>query len=159
MEESFQSSQCSQDGGSQLYTSDDEYIEAGSEKENFNKSMSSMKGDWTPVKYQLHTDFDSIDPRSQQRVMRTSIMAVDTVLENIAPGQSERLKQEFSGQAAKSFNLLTTQALQDAVTAANSSNVKVQLLSILCGKDENGDYKMTIAEMLSMFPSVKKKPD
>ena len=49
-----------------------------------------MSSEWTPLKFQLRSDFNSLAEKTQKQLIRKSLIAVDNVLENIAPGQSEQ---------------------------------------------------------------------
>ena len=65
-----------------------------SEKESFNTSMGNISADWTPLKYQLGSDLNSISKKSRQHVVKKAMKAIDTVLKKIAQGQSSSLKEE-----------------------------------------------------------------
>ena len=53
------------------------------EKESFNTSMGNISADWTPLKYQLGSDFNSISKKSRQFVVKKAMKAIDTVLERL----------------------------------------------------------------------------
>ena len=84
-------------------------------------------------------------------MIRKNLIAVDNVLENIAPGQVNQLKKSITEPS--SFDSEVTRALQNAVSSASSVNTKVQQLSILCVKSDD-TYEFTIAQMLEMFPGT-----
>ena len=42
------------------------------EKEPFNTSMGNISADWTPLKYQLGSDLNSISKKSRQHVVKKS---------------------------------------------------------------------------------------
>ena len=64
------------------------------ENESFNASVGNISADWTPLKYQLGSDLNSISKKSRQHVVKKAIKAIDTILEKIAQGQSSSLKEE-----------------------------------------------------------------
>ena len=63
------------------------------EKSTFNKSMGELDQNWTPLKYQLGSNFDSCDIKAKQRLVKKA-MQIDNVLYSIAPGQVQALKKE-----------------------------------------------------------------
>ena len=65
------------------------------EKSTFNKSMSGISSNWTPLKYCLGSDFDFCNKKTKQRI------AKNIFLENIAPGQVQKLKDECFQQDKK----------------------------------------------------------
>ena len=113
--------------------SSDENFSDESRKDSFNKSI--ISSDWTPIIYQLRTNFNSLAEKTQKKLIRKSLFAVDNVLENIAPGQVKQLKKSIPEPS--SYDSQVTRALQNAVLSASSVNTKVQLLSILCGKSDD----------------------
>ena len=125
--------------------SSDDSFSNESRKDSFNKSMSSISSDWTAIKYQLRTNFNSLAEKTKKKLIQRSLIAVDNVLENIAPGQVSQLKKSITEPS--SYNSEVSWALQNAVSSASSVNTKVQLLSILCGKSDD-TYEFTIAQML-----------
>ena len=56
--------------------------------------MGNISADWTPLKYQLGSDLNSISKKLRQHVVKKAIKAIDTILEKIAQGQSSSLKEE-----------------------------------------------------------------
>ena len=56
--------------------------------------MGNISTDWTPLKYQLGIDLNSISKKSRQHVVKKAMKAIDTVLEKIAQGQTSSLKEE-----------------------------------------------------------------
>ena len=64
------------------------------EKSTFNKSMGELDQNWTPLKYQLGSNFDSCDIKTKQRLVKKAMQAIDNVLYSIALGQVEALKKE-----------------------------------------------------------------
>ena len=64
------------------------------EKATFNASMGNHSEDWTPLKYQLGGDLNTIDKKSKQHIANNAMNAIDTVVEKIASGQSSSLKEE-----------------------------------------------------------------
>ena len=81
--------------------------------------------------------------------------AIDTALEKIAPGQSSSLKEEcFQLQNKKEEETQLLGCLTQALNEAENKNVKIQLLSIVCGKDEDEQYKYKQNELLKMFEGI-----
>ena len=79
------------DYDSELCDSSIKYIP---EKATFKKSMENLSEDWTPLKYQLGRDMNTINKKSKQSIVNKAMKAIDIVLEKIAPGQSSCLKEE-----------------------------------------------------------------
>ena len=55
--------------------------------------MKNLDEKCTPLNYQLGSSLSNIDKRSKQRVVYKAMMAIDTILEKTAPGQSSELKE------------------------------------------------------------------
>ena len=120
-------------------------------KESFNKSMGSITNSWSPIKYQARTNFHTLNKKTQEKMIRKGKVAVDAVLEKIAPGQGNVLKQEiFKNNVEIDINEHLKEALTSAV-----GNVKIQLLSIVAGKD-GGKYMYTIQQLQDIFPGTSK---
>ena len=53
------------------------------EKSCFNKSMGELNEDWTPLKYQVGSDFESCDKKTQKnpKELLKAIKAIDTGLQ------------------------------------------------------------------------------
>ena len=129
-----------------------EFTPDGIEKDIFNKSMGNMDTSWTPLRHVVRTDIEKLNPKTKSRVVNKAIKAVDAVLENVAPGQGHILKDEIF----KRHRILDlTKEIKESVESA-VGNVKVQLLSLVAGKNEDGEYHHTINEIMSMFPGVTK---
>ena len=64
------------------------------EKSMFNKSIGDISSNWTPLKYRLGSNFDFCNKKTKQRTVKKAMKAIDNTLENIAPGQVEKLKFE-----------------------------------------------------------------
>ena len=110
-------------------------------KESFNTSMGNISADWTPLKYQLGNHLNSISKKSRQRVVKKAMKAIGTVLEKIAPGQSSSLKEKcFQLQSKKKEETQLLGCLTQALNEAPNRNAKIQLLSIVCGKDADDQY-------------------
>ena len=70
---------------------------------------------------------------------------IDTVLEKIAPGQSSSLKEEyFQLQNKKKRRNPITWLLDPTLNEAPNGNAKIQLLSIVCGKDADVFIKICL---------------
>ena len=69
-----------------------------------------------PNKVPTETRF--ITEKPQKQLIRKSLIAVENVLENIAPGQVHQLKKAFSETPSSDLDL--TRALQSAVGSATS---------------------------------------
>ena len=125
------------------------------EKATFNTSMGNLSEDWTPLKYQLGSDLNTINKKSKQCIVNKAMKAIDTVLEKVAPGQSSSLKEEcFQLQIKREEETQLLGCLTQALNEAENKNVKIQLLSIVCGKDEDEQYKYKQNELLEMFEGI-----
>ena len=121
-------------------------------KESFNTSVGDISAGWTPVKYQLGSDLNSISKKLRQHVVKKAVKAIDTVLEKIAPGQSSSLKEEcFQLQNKKKEETQLLGCLTQALNEAPRRNAKIQLLSIVCGKDADNQYVYKQNELVDMF--------
>ena len=70
----------------------------------------------------------------------------------MAPGQGYILKDEI-------FKRFTILDMSKEITESDESavgNVKIQLLSLVAGKNEDGEYQHTIGEVMNMFSGVSK---
>ena len=99
--------------------SDSDFDDPDSQRESFNRSMSSISSEWTPLKYQLKKDFDDLNDKSQKKLVRKSLEAINSIFENIAPGQAEKLKKAFADPSPETF---LTEALQNAIKSTSSTN-------------------------------------
>ena len=125
------------------------------EKEPFNTSMGNISADWTPLKYQLGSDLNSISKKSRQHVVKKAIKAIDTILEKIAQGQSSSLKEEcFQLQNKKKEETQLLGCLAQTLNEAPNQNAKIQLLSIVCGKDADDQYVYKQNELVDMFEGI-----
>ena len=107
---------------------------------------------WSPIKYQLRTNLNDVLERTKKRIVKKSLQAVDNVLDNIAPGQSQFIMATLTEQNNKND---VVDGIREAIQAANGSNNKIQLLSLMCGKSEDR-YKYSITELTKIFPGVTK---
>ena len=81
--------------------------------------------------------------------------AIDTVLEKIAPGQSRSLKEEyFQLQNKKKEETQLLGCLTQALNEALNRNAKIQLLSIVCGKDAANQYVYRQNKLVDMFKRI-----
>ena len=64
----------------------DSSVRYTSEKATFNTSMGNLSEDWTPLKYQLGSDLNTINKKSKQYMVNKAMKAIDTILEKVAPG-------------------------------------------------------------------------
>ena len=103
------------DGADELSFLDESFTDE-SRKDSFNKSMSSISSEWTPIKYQLRTDFNSLAKKTQKQLVRKSLIAVDNELNNIAPGQVDQPRKSITQKPTYSSEI--KKALQDAVSRA-----------------------------------------
>ena len=83
---------------------------------------------------------------SSERVFK----AVDNVLDNIAPGQSQSIMPTLTTQNNKND---VADDIREATKAANGSNNNIQLLSLMCWKSEDS-YKHSIIELMKIFPGL-----
>ena len=125
------------------------------EKSTFNKSMGELDQNWTPLKCQLGSNFDSCDIKTKQRLVKKAMQAIDNVLYSIAPGQVEALKKECFEQNdhEKEQNELLS-CLSNAISDAPGRNTKIQLLSVLYKKDETGNYMYNQNELIEKFQGI-----
>ena len=81
--------------------------------------------------------------------------AIDNTLENIAPGQVEKLKFECFQQdkEEKEENELLP-CLCKAISEAPGRNTRIQLLSVVCKKDSDGKYLYSQDELLDKFIGI-----
>ena len=122
------------------------------EKTLLNESMKNLDEKWTPLKYQLGSNLSNIDKRSKQRVVNKAMMAIDTILEKTAPGQSSELKEEcFQQQNWKDEESQLFGCLTQAPKEAPNQQAKIQLLSIVCRKDSPDQYIYKQNELAEMF--------
>ena len=137
---------CTSQDSQEYYTPD------GIEKDNFNTTLSSLDVTWSPLKHQVRTSMDLLNPKTKNNVVNKATKAIDVVLEQIAPGQGETLKEEIF---KKYTELDIPRQIKDAVLSANG-NVRIQLLSLVAGAKEEGKYVYTINDLMTMFPGVSK---
>ena len=110
-----------------------ESFEEETSKETFIKSMAAIASNYrSPIKYQLRTNLNDVSERTIKRTK--SLQAVDTYLDNIAPGQSRFIMATLTEQNNKN-NVVDD--IREAIQAANGCNNKIQLLSLMCGKSED----------------------
>ena len=83
---------------------------------------------------------------SSERVFK----AVDNVLDNIAPGQSQSIMPTLTTQNNKND---VADDIREATKAANGSNNNIQLLSLMCWKSEDS-YEYSIIELMKIFPGL-----
>ena len=55
--------------------------------------MIEINTKWTPRKYQLRTDLNAVSVKTKEKLVRKSNQAVKSILEIIATGQSETLRE------------------------------------------------------------------
>ena len=80
---------------------------------------------------------------------------IDTVLEKIAPRQSSSLKEEcFQLQNKKKEETQSLGCLIQALNETPYQNAKIQLLSIVCGKDVDDQYVYKQNEVVDMFEEI-----
>ena len=122
------------------------------EKTLLNESMKNLDEKWTPLKYQLGSSLRNIDKRSKQRVVNKAMMAIDTILEKTAPGQSSELKEEcFQQQNWKDEESQLFKCLTQVPKEIPNQQAKIQLLSIVCRKDSPDQYIYKQNELVEMF--------
>ena len=130
-----------------------ESFEEETSKETFNKSMAEIASNyWSTIKYQLRTNLNDASERTKKRIIRKSLQAVDTVLDNIAPAQNQFLMATLTEQNNRND---VVDDIREVRQAANGSNNKIQLLSLIRGKSEER-YKYSITELMKIFPGVTK---
>ena len=125
------------------------------EKSTFNISMKELDRNWTSLKYQLRSQFDSYDPKTKQRIVRKAMQAIDNVLYTIAPGQIDELKREcFEQEDREKEEKDLLSCLSSAIMDAPGRNTKIQLLSVVCKKDPDGNYLYKQNELLEKFQGI-----
>ena len=77
---------------------------------------------WSPIKYQLRTNLNDVLERTKKRIIKKSLQAVDNVLDNIAPGQSQFIMATLTEQNNKNDVI---DGIREAIQAANGSNNKM----------------------------------
>ena len=133
---------------------DDDFHEEGSERNSFNESMIEINPKWSPIKYQLRTDLNTVSVKTKEKLVRRSTQAVKSILKIIAPGQWNSKRSLFRKERTSDGDIL--KCLQAAVAQSHSFNDRVQLVSVLCAKDNDNKYIYTIAELLKLFPDMSK---
>ena len=84
-----------------------ESFEEETSKETFHKSMVEIASNyWSPIKYQLRTKLNDVSERTKKRIIRKSLQAVDTVLDNIVPGQSQFIMATLQNKITKMMLLM-----------------------------------------------------
>ena len=132
--------------------SNDSSFRCTPEKTLLNESMKNLDEKWTPLKYQLGSNLSNIDKRSKQRVVNKAMIAIDTILEKTAPGQSSELKEEcFQQQNWKDEESQLFGCLTQVPKEAPNQQAKIQLLSIVCRKDSPDQYIYKQNELVKMF--------
>ena len=132
--------------------SQEEYMPEELKKDTFNKSIANLDATWTPLRHKVRKNFSDLNPKVKDTVVKKAIKAINVVLEEIAPGQSCALRNEIF---KRHVEIDIPKQIKDAVLKANG-NVKIQLLSLVSGKNKEGRYNFTIEEIMSMFPGVSK---
>jgi len=98
--------------------SDVDFTDPPEEKDSFNKSMLLINENWSPLKFQLRQDIESVDERTKRKVCRKTRMAVDEVIARIAPGQVDSLRDACFSKTAKESEDLVLSSLKHAITEA-----------------------------------------
>ena len=111
------------------------------ENSTCNKSLSDISSIWTPLKYRLGSNFDFCKNKAKQEIVKKAVKTIHDVLENIAPGQVEKLKTEcFQQEKEKKEENELLSHLSKAISEASGRNTRMQLLSVGCKKDSDGKY-------------------
>ena len=118
--------------------------------------MIEINPKWTPIKYQLRTDLNAASVKTKEKLVRKSNQAVKSILEIIAPGQCETLREVCLKKTELTSDGDMLKCLQAAVTQSHCSNDRVQAVSVLCAKDNDNKYIYTTAELLKLFPDTSK---
>ena len=58
-------------------TDDEDFREEGKEQHSFNESMIEINPKWTPIKYQLRTDLNTVSVKTKEKLVRKSNQAVE----------------------------------------------------------------------------------
>ena len=71
---------------------------------------------WTPIKYQLRTDLNAVSVKTKEKLVQKSNQAVKSILEIIAPGQSETRREACLEKTELTSDGDILKCLQAAVT-------------------------------------------
>ena len=118
-------------------------------KTKLNKSLELLGT--TPIKYILRKDISSLSSRECRRLVRKADQAVNSVFEAMAPGQCEELKNKCFPQAQYNEEQHLLEFLKSAISQDCGRNVRIQLLSIISGKDDSLMYLYTKQKMMELF--------
>ena len=117
--------------------------------------MGDISSKWRPLKYCLESNFDFWNKKAKQRIVKKAMKVIDNVLENVAPGQVEKLKvkcfQQDKEQKEKNELFL---CLCKAISEAQGRDRRIQLLSIIWKKDSDGKYLYSHDELLDKFKGI-----
>ena len=119
--------------------------------------MIELNPKWTPIKYQFRTDLNAVSVKTKENFVSKSNQAVKRMLEIIAPGQSETLREACLEKTELTSHGDILKCLQAPVTQNHSSNDRVQLASVLCAKDKGNKHIYAhIVELRKLFSDMSK---
>ncbi|XP_071121071.1 uncharacterized protein [Mytilus edulis] len=122
-------------------------------QENMETSLSDLnkridiisRGHSSPVKFQVRSDISSLKPSTKRTVKRKVVSAIDTVLNGIAPGQSQALFKMIQDKDPESAN---SSELQEIIVKIHQEstdrNTKQQLLSLIALSHTKKDLQQLI---------------
>ena len=108
------------------------------EKPTLIKSMGDVTSNWTPLKYCLGSDFDLCNKKTKQRIVKKAMMATDNVLENIAPGQVEKLKLSVFNKTKKRRKRMSCYPVCARQYLKQQEEIQEYGYSVVCMKDSDG---------------------
>ena len=87
--------------------------------------------------------------------MKKAIKAIDNVLENIAPWQVEKLKDEcFQQDREEKEEIKLLSCLCKVISEVPGRNTRTQLPLVVCKKDSDGKYLYSQDELLDKFTGI-----
>lgn len=124
-------------------------------KNEFNKSMLSLDKTWSPIKFQLNSNIDTVSKKLKQKIINKATKAIDLVLEPLAPGQSNQLKNVlFKEKDKEKDESRIVNLLKEAINNTDGRNTRIQLLTVFCNKDTDDSYLYSRTELINTFDNV-----
>ncbi|KAK3108537.1 hypothetical protein FSP39_010112 [Pinctada imbricata] len=104
-------------------------------------------GKISPLKFQVTREIDSLQPSTKRLIKRKALVSVESLLNGIAPGQSQDLLKMIVPEAEKKDNNTLKQIIVKSYEDSDDRNTKRQLLSLIV--DSN-----TKKELMQIIPTV-----
>ncbi|CAC5406322.1 unnamed protein product [Mytilus coruscus] len=110
------------------------YSEEQTELENVSSIL--RKGSISPLKSQLKTPIDEASSRTVRIYKRKAVQGIDTLIECIAPGQSNKLFKHITshGRNNEDTDSQLTRMIVRLYNGSDKNDVKLQLLSMIANK-------------------------